>query len=541
MNKGKISQLKTGFKRVYPNDEVPDDDKLIEIITDVLFSAERYPFETKKIQSTRYKVVKSIEDTDSILIYLMDLNDKFDFEQTATYAKVFELCKAYDLIKLEGTVPKVKEVIEEEASYSSDAVDKIESQEVHTDVDKVVTESELPVSGEVEHENNVTSEDYKTGSQEPKEKTVMSNPIEQLKQNAAEGGVVLGGESNLTTVDQDILEASAAVIAKEKTSRIEFSNNTIVKKVVITQIDRVKQAINGTAAMGTVSNPTEQLSKFREKFDPKEDAVTKEVTFLNLHKSSDVKAARAIYDTLNEAVANPELLVQPHFYKNGETPSVNLKGIKVVEANGTETLIPYTTVAKFLLENSVGFIKIDGPSNSQLILDLLSRKVKGVVKETSVVKIANKPSLLEDKTTVVPARELNTNKQSDRKSGYKSELVAYYNSNAAQAVQGVMKKAPFRISLNVDQYEVVTFEEFEDLFGKGIGQPVSPKDISNPDELKKALELLSQLTALEASDSNSKKLDKETRNAINAEKAEIVKANAEANAEPETDLEDINF
>ena len=97
LSKGKLSQIKTAFKKVYENIKV-DDQELVRYGNEVIFYANKFPFESDSLMSMRFSTIQDISESDAILEWLAQVPEsEFSGKQTSTYGRLFELGKNYKI------------------------------------------------------------------------------------------------------------------------------------------------------------------------------------------------------------------------------------------------------------------------------------------------------------------------------------------------------------------------------------------------------------------------------------------------------------
>lgn len=548
VSKGKRAQIRTSFRSVYGNTG-ESDQNIIRYANEIIFYADKYPFEDEELSKLRFTSINAVEDTDAITGYLARVPDsEFSAKNYSTYARLFEIGKNYGVgykgkssdkeqskpvedFKEETpttTEPKVEAPIIGESSPEVEAPTKpvsygagdvldmagdagMENGTVahYTNPDESVAPSVDPSPETKDNKPKNIKEDFTMSEN----KTAYEQMVEQG--NKLGVGTELG--ANVSGVSKTDREAAAKAVEKTQTARMAYSENAKIKKVLCTQIDRTKKAIDGTASMGRVSDPSKAMSKFIAVTgcDVKEG----EVSFSRLHSSELYDNALKMFNLLKEACEHPETPVKPYFGKPDATVPVSMKGIVLDDPDGTEMILQQKDIASHILSKGFLYLNVDSVSKAQFMLDAATNKAS-TPKRSYVIRVANKSSMLEDKDVCVMVKNI-TNKPSDSKTGFRSELAVVVNTSKV-GPNGEPKKTTWRIPLEVEQYEVEVVDKYSELFKTGLAHNVKPYTTSSAADVSSILQKITAIVAAESVKSADKSaLSADMRAAINDERSEM--------------------
>lgn len=568
LSSGTLSQIKTAFKKVYrikngnKSDEISDS-KIITYGSEILSYSGKYPFETDVQRNRRY-TINDLAQTSELQEYMSDLPDEVDFlGQKTVFGKLFAIGKVYGIgyqeeeeqedtdtiLTNEYTedIKEVKEVVQDlkdakEVEFDtndivSNSIQSDENEYVEQLVDlkdntKSSTSAPETVSVSIDNHTNF-EEDKKMENEQGK------SPIDMLEEEAKKSGVGTPTDSNVTEVSKNDRDAARKIILSEQEERINFSENASIPTVVVVKLDRAEKATKGLAAMGTVSNPARTLASFILKSGcTVKDGV---VTFTKLHPSQLYDDAKAVYELLVAATKNPLLEVKPYFGKEGVPVQASIKGIVLEDLSKKRTLIAFKDISKMILDDAFTYVNVASKTKAQFILDAATPRAGQKPKKSYVVKIANKSELLEDTAVCVEAKTIDKNAISESKSGFKSEQSLAFNSSVIGADLNP-KKLSWRIPLEVEQYDVITLDEYAQLFVGAGGN--STKPISAKEDAKNIVDTITKLLAVSMSGNNKDGIVSEKLKAsFNSAKNEIIAADAAAVNETlnSTDLNDADY
>lgn len=538
LSKGKLSQIKTGFKHVYGVSDI-DEQELIRYGNEIIFHADKFPFEDDNAFSLRFTTISELSESDAILAYLASVPEsEFSGSQTSTYGKLFELGKKYNIgYQAQGsadTKPAAPKNPASETRPDADSKPKAVSNSA-SDLDPLEdhnTGMASEVSRPAASTNSAASskepvsvtETIKTQNTQPKEETKM-DAIQQLAQEAGAAGVGITVGTNVAEVSKNDKAAAKKVVEATQTDRINYSQKSKITKVLITAIDREKKAVEGKAAMGYVSQPKKAFETFVSKTGcTVEDGVVK---FSKLHSSQLHDDAVKMYNLLKTAMDKPDTKVEPYFGKDGQGVQVSIKGIVINDIAGKENVLAQKEIAAHILQHAFLYLNVDSKTEAQFQLDAATTRAGSTPKKSYVVKVANKAALVEDQTVCVYVKNL-TEKVSESKSGFKSALSVSCISNKLDA-QSQPKKITWRIPLDVEQYDVEIVEEYKDLFKSGVGNVVKPMSASTEADIAKIVGTITNMIAAEASKASDKSIVGSSLLAtLNEEKSKLVSADADA-------------
>lgn len=542
LSKGKMSQIRTGYKLVYGKNEVDDKD-IVRIGNEIIFYAGRYDGETDEGMSKRFSSISALEDTDEISEFLASLPDDIvDNKITSTYGRLFKL----------GKDSKVSVELSNNVSISIPKEDS--DTPVNTEMNKTESTIETPAITSVNtvtediKKNAVTIDnDMKNNNDNPEEEQNMEqNPVDLLKVEAEKlgAGVEVDGNSNVQEISKNDKDAAYKVVTDTQVDRINYSNVAKVKKVLTTSIDRTKKAMNGRSSMGTISDPKEALKVFISKTGC--TAVNGVIEFSKLHSSQTADDAIKMYNLLKQAETDPSLLVKPYFGKEDAEVPINIKSIIVLGPDGKELIVDVADIGTHILRNGFLYLNVDSASEGQFQLDVAKSRAGVAPKKAFVVKIANKKSLLSDNAVSLNLKSIST-EPAESKTGFKSDMSVTVNGSTSDA-QGNPKKLTWRIPLNVDQYDVIIMPEYADLFKAGIGS-VKPISAQTKDDLKLIIGKITSILAIESTKTakgnilGSALLGKinEVKSTIMAESAEAVNDVLNGGAPAGTEVSDEDF
>lgn len=536
LSKGKLSQIRTAFKKIYGNVNV-DEQELVRYGNEVIFYANKFPFETDSLMSMRFSTIPDISESDAILDWLSKIPEsEFSGTQSSTYGKLFELGKKYNIgYGGESNVGTAEDSLEEVATEE----EVKDFKEVHEEVQTLPSDSNPVKEDTIDHKSGmeepvkdtnpaasvkpiIGETDTINKNNKPKEETQM-NAIDKLAQEAGQTGVGSHVGTNVQEVSKNDKAAAKKVVEATQMDRINYSKHAKIKKVLITAIDREKKAVNGRASMGYVSNPKKALDTFISKTGcTVEDGVVK---FSKLHSSQLHDDAKAMFELLNAAVADPSTQVQPYFGKEGSSVPVSIKGIVIDDPSNQEMTVAQRDVAAHILQNALLYLNVDSKSNAQFQLDAAVPRAGQAPKKSYVVRVANKADLLEDEAVCVYVKRI-LDKVSESRTGFKSALAVSCNSSKPDA-QGNPKKVTWRIPLEVEQFEVEIVDQYSDLFRAGVGNTVKPMSADSEADISNIVEKITTMIAAESSKGSSESIVSADMLAkMNEAKEEIVQADA---------------
>lgn len=514
LNKGKLSQLKTAFKSVYGVPSVDEQD-LVRYGSEILFYADKFPFESDELMSQRFTTINDLSDSDAIIDYLSHVPDsEFDgCKQTSTYGRLFHLGQLHKVgYAGESKIAEPKEAVKDipagpkpAESHKSEPVKPVVSYSDPANVgsagykpgmeqsaasdEKHGTNPAAPVSPIVEDTEAIKNLTYH------KEEKSMSNPVEMLAHEAGQTGIGTGVGTNVAEISKNDRAAAAKVVEATQMDRRSYSNNAKITKVLITAIDREKKAVEGRAAMGYVSNPKKAFETFISKTGcTVEDGTVK---FSKLHSTETHDNARKMYELLVRAENDNKTQVVPYFGKDGAAVPVSVKGIVIDDPAHKEMIVAQKDIAAHILQNAFLYLNVDSGSGAQFQLDTAGPRAGSVPKKSYVVKVANKAEMLQDDAVCVYVKNL-TAKVSESKTGFKSALTISVNSNKPDA-NGQPKKLSWRIPLDVEQYDVEIVDQYSDLFKSGVGNTVKPVSATTEADVTNIVEKITKLLAAESS------------------------------------------
>lgn len=530
--KGKLSQIRSAFKKVYETDQVDDND-IIKYTNEIIFYAGQYPFENNELTQLRLVGVSDVTQSDKILDYLSQI-ENFEFDQRSTYGKLFEIGRKYGIgYKVEGSEelpletkveePTVKEDIEdidleETTNIASDSND-------HNDSN---SRMEIPTNPVVERESKA---DTINNIKEKGEQKMSTNPITELANSA---GVTTGGvgqqlDSNVKEISKADVDAAKALIISQQEDRMNFSKQAKIKKVLIVSISKEQRAEKGRKTMGRINKPELVLATFREKTGLKD--LNGEIKFTKLHSSQSEQEALEFYELLKKAVENPDTEIAPYFGKENESAPVNLKGVEIETPAHKMERVQQSKIAGYIVEHAMGYIDVDSKSNAQFQLNVASPRSGSKPKKSFVTAIANRKALLEDTAILVPVKILKDDIIDG--TGFKSEK--FVVCEGALDANNKPKKLTWRAPLMVRQHEEEVVAGYDDLFNKsGAGNTVTRKDLDSENTIKDIVNAMTSIIASEAA--NTKSI---LSNSISAQlEQEKVKAKEEQSAAINQNLED---
>lgn len=531
MNKGKLSQLRTGYSNVHGKNDLKDAE-IIRIANDIIFNTEEYPFEKgTDIMRERMTSISELSDSDAINEWLAKVPEGIiDSNHRTIYTRLFALGTAYSSNQNSQNVkpnPKEIEEVKELEEYSKE----VSSNDTEVDAmnpDTPIMEEE-PKGAETKSDVDGIEDDSKvdtinnTKSKEETKMTTELNPIDKLQQEVTGmEGVGDNVASNVTQVSKNDKKAAVALINETQTSRMAYSKEAKVKHVLITQIDRAKKAVQGRDSMGTVSNPQKAFETFVAKTGASvEDGV---VTFSKLHPTETHDNAMKLYNAIVEAKENPDYKLKPYFGKENAPVATSIKGIELVDPKGKNLVLPQKDIAPHILNNAFLYLDVDSKTKAQFQLDAAVARGGKEPKKSYVVRIANKAALIEDDTVVIYVRSIG-DKKAETMTGYKSELTVACVSDQLDN-KARPKKTSWRIPLEVEQYEIVTMAEYEDLFKGGLGNTVKPISAESQEEITSIIGTISTLLATEANKVDSV-LGADLTAKMNEERSKLAAAEAD--------------
>lgn len=537
LSKGKLSQIKTGFKSVYGVSDI-DEQELVRYGNEIIFYADKFPFEDDDAFSLRFSTISDIAESDNIMEYLALVpENEFSGSQMSTYGKLFELGKKYN-IGYQGSsnasapsAPVAPPAVEttpaaEEPKSVSNRTQDLEPLEDQNPgmaseaAQAASTNSAASSTNQVRESETINS----TKPNHPKEEMKM-DAIQQLAQEAGQQGVGLPTNSNVAEVSKNDKAAAKKVVEATQTDRINYSQKSKVTKVLITAIDREKKATQGRASMGYVSSPKKAFETFVSKTGcTVEDGVVK---FSKLHSSQLHDDAVKMYNLLKAAMEDPQTKVEPYFGKDGQAVPVSIKGIVIHDVAGAEETLAQKDIAAHILQHAFLYLNVDSKTEAQFQLDAATTRQGSTPKKSYVVRVANKAALVEDESVCVYVKKITSN-VSESRSGFKSALSVSCNSSKLDA-QSQPKKITWRIPLDVEQYEVEIVDQYKDLFKSGVGNVVKPMSASTEADIAKIVGTITNMIAAEANKSSDKSIVGASMLAeLNQEKSKIVSADAAA-------------
>lgn len=530
-NSGRLSQLRSGFKQVY-GFECTDNDLLVRYVEQIIFYSEPFPFENEDLTNYRLSNVTDSSDIETINKYLNKIPEDIVLNKPSRYARLFELAKMYNIIDVDGsttestttkiTNPNSNSEVDENGI--TDIEDEMETFD-KTNLGDTVPNVNIDDTDIINNNKNTYKEKEDSSMDQTNVKGV--NAIEDLKREAMGDGVGTSVATNVSEISKNDRIAAQKVVEQSQSDRRKYSEEAKITEVLVTRISRDERAIDGRKAMGKVSKPDKAFMKFVEVTGAEESADGKEVVFSKLHPQSKADAME-MYKILKEAKTNPDLPVEPYFGKEDASVPVAIKGIKILTPEGKELTLAQKDIASFLLQKTFAFLNVESTSKAQFQIDsAVARKGStNKPKHSYVVRIANKSEMLADNSVLTDVKELTTN-TSETKTGFKSKLSVVCKSDKVDA-KGNNKKVTWRIPLEVEQYEVVIVDGYDNLFSKGIGNAVKPIVINNPEDIMKVMNKIGNMLADEynrpesALDADTIQALKDEKNALTASEADIV-------------------
>lgn len=379
-------------------------------------------------------------------------------------------------------------------------------------------DEDIEVSGNLTIDDNSTDGDSDipnnniSNEEETKEMAKFETPASLQNEQSLEA---LTASINSKAVGGDIDTASSPVavnaatiqsvrdsLKDDKDRRLHTTKTTVVEKVVKSGPKAVERAVSGEEAKGTISNPEAALQKFNEKFGTEVDPATGVVTFKNVIPGGHDDAMK-MYTELVAAKADPEKQFQAYISKS----EGSIKGVKIVNEKGEPVYKTIKELVTFIATEAMGILNTP---DSAVQLQLQKARKTTSRKSTGAGLDKKKPEGLSGIATVrftdrkkameVMAenhKELDRNDVQER-SGFKTELCAKYIRRKSTE-DGEDTTMTYRAPLLVSQYGlVVTSDELKEVFGdgsRGIGNVVTPIDITDEDSLTKMLAEITTVVA----------------------------------------------
>jgi hypothetical protein len=504
LSKAKISQIRSGFQKVYNIKTISDDD-IIKYGTEIITCARKFPFEEKDedLFLMRLTEIQDLGDNDKIQEYISRVpHNVFSGKFYTRYEKLFEIGRLNKI----GYLGNSNSEPELEPEFKNEELEELEEEKVVStgetkdEEGNFNNEMEKQTNSVVEPTLNSEAVTIDKNNNILEEEKRMSNAIEQLQQEAGMVGV---GTNVITDpnlgVDANSRAAARELVENESKERMNYSEKATINKVLTVGIKREEKAVQGRATMGKVSNAAKALEKF--KTITGFDEVNGAISFKYLHASQTQDDAMKVYNELLSAIADPNHLVKPFYGREDMDAPITIKGIVIDTPDKKEIQLSQKDIASHILQNCMLLLKVGGTSGAQFQIDAAKPKKGAQPKKSYVVRIANKANLLDDTTVCIPVKLVNREVMADSRTPFKSELaVAVYSQNAASQAGGEKKKITWRIPLDVEQFKVDIVQDYSELFANaGVGRSTPSISLEDAANVEKAMETLANITAAEIS------------------------------------------
>lgn len=492
---GRANQIKTGFKEIYGDMDISNDN-MYNLCQEIITNPDSYPFEDDNATAGRlWSNIGGPGDHSGISKWIAHVPDEVfnDCEYTSAYAKLFHIGKKYGMgeaLLNDGVVKEDLSVIDKDIP-----VEDIPPMEYEEPV--VPTTNGMGTPQEVSKEDNDNKQNNLNLNEE-KGEIKMSNAIDELKVQAGmQGQNTLGDtmDGNTKEVSIEARKAAKEYVKESATARMNYSEQAVVEDVLITEFARKDKAVDGVNAKGVVSNPAKELEKFIAKTGMQEEGG--EIKFTKLFETETHDNALKIYEVLKKAVEDPQLLVDPFMGK--EEADKSIKGYKIKNPEGGIELVALKDIPSLLLNKTYLYINFKNAAG-QLKLEAAKAKNGKAPTKSYTSKVAGKKEILNDENSLIRVKTIDKT-SAVLKTGFKSELKVDCISKRV-TTKGEAMKSTFRISLIVNQHDIVTEKGFEDIFSTvGGGNVTTPYDVKNDVELMSGV--LNEILASEFSKGSS--------------------------------------